>query len=81
MKYEYNHAINAIVLGYLITLLALALNISAGSKLGIAFAVLTFAVSYFFECARAQGVEVKGVAGLAPTAFCSAAYLNWLVYA
>ena len=43
------YAINAIVLGYILTLSGLVLNYLDGSKIGVALAILTLAAAYFSE--------------------------------
>lgn len=46
---DYNHAINACILGYLLVLIALFLNYAAGNKVGVLLAVLSVALDTLAE--------------------------------
>lgn len=76
----YNYAINGLINGYLLVLVALGLNLQAGDKLGVVFAILCFACAYFSEMARVQGKFSQGNRiALGYLVFCPASYVTWLV--
>lgn len=76
---EYNHAINACILGYLLVLIALFLNYAAGDKLGICLGIVTVALKFVAESHRAGYVVVPLWVDLIALVSCVASYIAWLV--
>lgn len=75
------NAINACILGYVITLIALFLNLGEEDKLGICCAVAALACAYFFEQLYARGTKYPQMAGfldVGAVAFTVLSYVFWL---
>ena len=84
---DYNRAINAAIIGHILTLIAIvlnAVNLYAGDRLfatlGVVAGVLTYAVSYFAESLSAQAVSIKRLMPLYTAAIplCFLSYFFWL---
>lgn len=75
------NAINMIVLGYVLTFLAIFLNFNDGNKLGVALGVLALAAAYFHEMLYVHGTNSPWLASAFNTAailLVMAAYLVWI---
>lgn len=75
------HHINVIVIGHILALTALLLNYFDNVQIGVVFAVLTYAASYFAESGYAEGTNhpkiVQGI-GWSSIGFCALSYIAWL---
>ena len=76
------NTINMILLGYVLTFLAIFLNVNDYSKPGIVFGVIAFVAAYFHERLYAHGTHqtwLAPVLNISAILFVLASYLIWLI--
>lgn len=76
--HQYNHAVAAIVAGYVLVIAALLLNLVTGNKLGVICALLSVAMAYIHECYQLARHQVSLHLSFACVSFCVLSLLLWL---
>lgn len=76
------NAINMLILGHVLTYLAIYLNLSEGNKYGAAFGILALVVAYFHDMLYVHGTHSPWLASafnIVAILLVMAAYLTWFL--